>query len=149
MSQIERLHVVLDTPTRATLTEPFPASWFDHFMHAVGASNSEVNWLYEHENQLQAEHHWCVALNNRGGAQELAILIDEMVQTMPHDMLRHTLFGCYAVDYGYPHEDRSLPFELNPAIRFGWTLVFPNVATNGLHNVMHQLPMNREMYASC
>lgn len=149
MAQIDQLHVVLETPQRATLTEPFRASWFDHLMHAVGASDSEVNWQYEHVNQLEAQHHWCVAINNHGNAHQLAVLMDEMVQIMPHDMLRHTLFGCYAQDFPYSYEDRTLPYDMNPVVRIGWTLVLPNVATNGLHNVMHELPLNRRMYAHC
>jgi hypothetical protein len=149
MARIEQLHVVLDTPYRATLAQPFRVSWFDHFMHAVSASDSEVNWDYEHVNQLESQHHFCVAVNNRGNAHQLAVFMDEMVQHMPQDMLRHTLVLCYAQDFPYPHEDRSLPYDMNPVTRIGWTLVLPNVTTNALHNVMHQLPMNRSMYASC
>ena len=149
MTQIEQLHVVLDTPYRATLAEPFRASWFDHFMHAVSASDSEVNWDYEHVNQLEAQHHSCLAINNRGDVYQLSVFMDEMVQMMPHDMLRHTLFGCYAQDFPYPVEDRTLPYDMNPVIRLGWTLVLPNVVTSALHNVMHQLPLNRGMYAHC
>ncbi len=52
-------------------------------------------------------------------------------------------------DYPYPMEDRSLPYDMNPVTRIGWTLVLPNVTTNALHNVMHELPLNRGMYARC
>lgn len=149
MGQIDRLNVVLVSPTRADLDEPFHASWFDHFMHAVGASNGTVNWQHEHRNQLEAEHHFCVAINNEGSFQQLVVLMDELLQTMPTEMLRHTLFGCYALEYRFNREDRALPYETSMTVEIGWTLVLPNVTTNALHNVMHQLPMNGEMYASC
>jgi hypothetical protein len=149
MGQIDQLHVQLCGRNRAELAEPFRASWFDHFMHCISTIDALVHWRTQHNNELENQQHFCVSVSSEGNARHMAMLMDEMVQMMPHDMLRHTLHGCYVLPYMYPYEDRSMPYDMNPVMREGWQLVLPNINTDEIANVMHELPTTRRTYADC
>ncbi len=153
MAYIEQIHVELAGHNRAELRESFQscptASWFDHFMHCVGAIDARVNWQTEHVNELENQQHFCVSVISDGSAAEMALLMDEFIHTMPIELTRHTTLGCYVRPYSYTINDHNLPYDANPVTRHGWQLVLPNVNTDAIANVMNALPTTRRMYADC
>ena len=145
MATMEKINLVLASPNRVEVETPFSgnASWFDLMMHAVGLTDSTIYWDYEYINQLDNEHHRCMAIICREGVDQLAMLIDEMVQMFSNDMLRQTLFNMRATAPTSTWTDHSQPYEANPVLRqHGWILILPNVVTNAIHNVRHQLPVS-------
>ena len=147
MGTMEPIYLYAASRNRVDVRPAFAgnASWFDLMMHAIGMTESNIHWDYQYINQMENEHHSCLAIMCRGGVDELAKLIDEMVQMFSHEMLRHTLFNMQAIDLsnnnGLSWTDHSLPFEAAER-RFGWLLILPNVITNAIAGTMHELPLH-------
>ena len=146
MATIEKLWLTLSSTNRVDVSPAFAgnASWFDLMMHAIGMTDSHIYWDYEYINQLENEHHPCMAILCRGGVDQLAMLIDEMVQMFNHEMLRHTLWNMQARDMttnnGMTWVDHTLPFDASQRT-YGWLLVLPNVITSSIRGLHHQLPL--------
>jgi hypothetical protein len=146
MATIEKLWVSLAGNTRADVSPSFNgnASWFDLMMHAIGLTNSHIYWDYEYVNELENEHHYCMAILCRGDVEELTIFLDELMQMMSNEMLRHTLWNMQARDMttnnGMTWVDHTLPFDASLR-RYGWFLVLPNVITSSIRGLRHELPL--------
>jgi hypothetical protein len=151
MATMEPLHLYLANRNRVAVRPPFAgnASWFDLMMHAIGLTDSEIIWDYPYINQLENQHHRCMAILCRGGVDELAILLDEMVQMFNTEMLRHTLLNMHATNItNMTWTDHSMAFEASER-PYGWYLILPNVITQALAGVMHELPLRGTHNEGC
>jgi len=141
--ELEKLFLRLHGAERAYLSNEDlylnGESWFDTFVHAFVAAKVHVQWDYEHLNQMENQHHFCVALSMTNPQWQLLTLFSEMADMFDNHLLRLTLKDMYAFTRQVPIVDTSLPFDAQPT-QTEFVLVLPNVTTNAIHMMRHCLP---------
>ena len=143
MGGIQQLALMPDGINRMRILDPniCESDWFDLLLLAVTEAQVRLNWVHDHRNELENEHHFCLAIEHEGNSNRAIMFIDSLVSTMPMQLLRHTLHNMYMEVMTYHRTDYSLPHDANPVIHLGWRLVLPNVNTNITQFVHLELPI--------
>jgi hypothetical protein len=142
MGQIQQLVLAPCAPNRLQIDrgEPCERDWFDLIVQSVTEAQVRLNWSFEYTNELENEHHFCLAIEHEGASNRAIMFIDSLVSTMPIQLLRHTFHNMYMEDLRYTREDYSLPFDCNPVAHVGWRLVLPNINTDIAQCIRLRLP---------
>lgn len=130
--------------------------WFSRFIKSAEntAARLHFDWCYKSENSVSvlgdgtAKDIYCLSVTSDSDATWMIWLMDAIVQEMDYLHSRNTLKDAYCIGRSIEFTNYELPFDCNPDTKIVLDLVFPNIDTSALANVMHQLPTSNRHNAN-
>lgn len=124
--------------------------WFSRFIKSAEdtAANLYFDWCHKTDISVSvlgdgtAKDIYCLSVTSDSDATWMIWLMDAIVQEMDYLHSRNTLKDAYCIGRSIEFTNYELPYDCNPDTKVVLDLVFPNIDTSALANVMHQLPVS-------